>query len=214
VLGHNERMTPSPAEPAVRGEGSGQRERILRTALTLMSQHGVTGTSMRSLAAATGLNVATLYHYFPSKRDLLVAVLEEQGFLDDPAEDTPPALVQDLAPTLADLLTDILLSMVAVEDFIRLMLGEVMRGDETARAVGTELFDATEASLEHWLVDHRPRLCRVGEEVVLARMLRSLLVGLVIEHVAGVLDGGRGSGEVFRARAEEIASVLERAQPD
>ena len=53
-----------------------------------------------------------------------------------------------------------------------------------------------------------------AEAAVLARMLRSLLVGLVIEHVAGVLDGGRGSAGVFRARAEEIASVLERPLTD
>ena len=82
--------------------------------------------------------------------------------------------------------------MLEVEDFVRLMLGEVLRGDQTARGVGAELFDATEASLEHWLVDHRPRLCPPGDETALARMLRSLLVGLFIEHVAGVLDGGPG----------------------
>ena len=79
AVGHNGRMPSTRAEPTVPGEGHGQREHILSTALSLMSQHGVTGTSMRSLAGATGLNVATLYHYFPSKRDLLVAVLEERG---------------------------------------------------------------------------------------------------------------------------------------
>jgi AcrR family transcriptional regulator len=213
-LSHNEHVPTTRSDPAVPGEGPGQRERILGTALSLMSQHGVTGTSMRSLAAATGLNVATLYYYFPSKRDLLVAVLEERGFLTDPAVDAPPALTQDLAPTLADLLTNILVSMLEVEDFIRLMLGEVMRGDETARAVGTELFAATEASLEDWLVDHRPRLSPPGEEAMLARMLRSVLVGLVIEHVAGVLDGERGPTDVMRARAEEIALLLERSRAD
>ena len=201
---------PTPTVDSAAAGGHNQRERILGTALSLMSQHGVDGTSMRSLAAATGLNVATLYYYFPSKRDLLVAVLEERGFLAAPDDAAPPTLARDLAPTLADLLTDILLSMLEVEDFVRLMLGEVMRGDQTARAVGAELFDATEASLEHWLVDHRPPLCPPGDESVLARMLRSLLVGLVIEHVAGVLDGGHGSAEVFRTRAEEIASMLER----
>ena len=36
---------------------------------------------MRDLASAAGLNVASLYHYFPSKRDLLESVLIEQGFL-------------------------------------------------------------------------------------------------------------------------------------
>ena len=76
-----------------------------------MSQHGVDGTSMRDLAAATGLNVASLYHYFPSKRELLVAVLEEHGFVDNLAAASPPALSQDPATGLADLLTDILRSM-------------------------------------------------------------------------------------------------------
>ena len=63
--------------------GAGQRQHILDTALALMAQRGVDGTSMRDLAAATGLNVASLYHYFSSKHDLLVAVLAERGFLDD-----------------------------------------------------------------------------------------------------------------------------------
>ena len=33
---------------------------------------------MRQLAGACELNVATLYHYFPSKADLFRAVVEEQ----------------------------------------------------------------------------------------------------------------------------------------
>jgi AcrR family transcriptional regulator len=210
ALGHNGEVPATPPDPVTRAGAPNQRQHILRTALSLMSKQGVDGTSMRSLAAASGLNVASLYHYFPSKRDLLVAVLEERGFIDDPAAAPSPSLAQDPAPTLADLLTDILVSMLEVEDFVRLMLGEVMRGDQTARDVGTELFDATEASLERWLVDHRPRLCAPDDEEALARMLRSLLVGLLIEHLAGVLDGGRGSAEVFRARAEEIATLLER----
>ena len=66
---------------ATAGEGSATRRRILQIALTLMAQRGVDGTSMRDLASAAGLNVASLYHYFPSKRDLLESVLIEQGFL-------------------------------------------------------------------------------------------------------------------------------------
>ena len=42
---------------------------------------------MRDLAGAAGLNVASLYHYFPSKRDLLEAVLVEQGI--HPIESPP-----------------------------------------------------------------------------------------------------------------------------
>jgi AcrR family transcriptional regulator len=200
-------VTPSQREPAPRSEGTGQRQHILSTALSLMAQQGVDGTSMRNLAAATGLNVASLYHYFPSKRDLLVAVLEERGFVDDPTA-SQPSLSRDPAPGLADLLNDILQSMLEVEDFIRLMMGEVMRGDDTAYAVGNDLFAATQASLERWLDEHAPPLGPPGQQAALARMLRSLLVGLFFEYVAGVLDDDGDASTVFRVRAEEVSLLL------
>ncbi len=179
-----------------------------------MSQHGVDGTSMRDLAAATGLNVASLYHYFPSKRELLVAVLEEHGFVDNLAAASPPALAQDPASGLADLLTDFLLSMLEVEDFVRLMLGEVMRGDETAHAVGIDLFAATQTSLERWLDEAQPSLCEPASRPAMARMLRAMVVGVFMEHVAGVLsDDGSDPADVFRQRAREAAAFFERDRP-
>jgi AcrR family transcriptional regulator len=209
-LVHNGAVTSSATEPAGRPNGSTQRQHILNTALTLMSQQGVDGTSMRNLAAATGLNVASLYHYFPSKRDLLVAVLEERGL--DPASQRP-LLSEPASPRLADLLDEVLQSMLEVEDFIRLMLGEVMRGDQTAYAVGTDLFAATQELLEQWLAQREPTVDPPGGQEALARMLRTLLVGLLIEHVTGVLDpvaGGDGDAATkFRARAAEIAAIVE-----
>ncbi len=201
------------SEPVSRPEGTTKRQLILDTALSLMAQNGVAGTSMRDLAAATGLNVASLYHYFPSKRDLLVAVLDDRGFLSDLATASPSAMADSPATGLGDLLTDILQSMLDVEDFIRLMLGEVLRGDETATTVGSDLFAATQAALEQWLATNRPDLCAAGSRPALARVLRSLLIGLFFEHVAGVLaeDAGNAS-EVFRARAAEAASLLEPGQ--
>ena len=62
--------------------GADSRQRILDAALALMSEHGVAGTSMRMLAGAADLNVATLYHHFPSKADLLHAVLEQRRYLE------------------------------------------------------------------------------------------------------------------------------------
>jgi AcrR family transcriptional regulator len=197
-----------------RPDGSTQRQHILSTALSLMSHKGVDGTSMRNLAAATGLNVASLYHYFPSKQDLLVAVLEERGIVENLTAASEPSLDPADASGLADLLNDILQSMLEVEDFVRLMMGEVMRGDDTASAVGAGLFAATQASLEHWLGEHEPPLCPPGELAAMARMLRSLLVGLFFEHVAGVLDSEDDPVAVFRTRAEEVAALLdERTLP-
>jgi AcrR family transcriptional regulator len=175
-----------------------------------MSQQGVDGTSMRNLAAAAGLNVASLYHYFPSKKDLLVAVLEERGFIDGLAAAALPAISREPASGLADLLYDVLCSMLEVEDFVRLMMGEVMRGDDTAFAVGGDLFAATRESLEQWLDEHQPPLCPPEDKAGMARLMVSLLVGIFFEHVAGVLEAGTEPKAAFRVRAEEAAAVLER----
>jgi AcrR family transcriptional regulator len=198
-----------PGHDATRsGAPTSQRQHILDAALSLMAQRGVDGTSMRDLATATGLNVASLYHYFPSKRDLLVAVLDERGFLEGLATSRPPALVSGSTDGLAGMLNDMLSAMLEVEDFIRLMLGEVMRGDETAYTVGTELFTATQESLERWLRETEPELCAGPGAPEVARMLRAMIVGLFFEHVAGVLDDGGDTAAAFRQRAIEAAAVL------
>ena len=189
--------------------GATQRQHILDTALSLMAQRGVDGTSMRDLAAATGLNVASLYHYFPSKRDLLVAVLAERGFLDEVAITAPTPGESNARTLLADLLNELLQSMLEVEDFVRLMLGEVMRGEETALTVGNELINGTQESLERWITEDHPLLCRDPSSAApLARMLRAMLIGIFFEHVAGVLDPEIDTATAFRNRADEAAAVL------
>lgn len=220
----NGQMAPSrpPARAATQPEshdgrsGGGQRQHILDTALTLMAQRGVDGTSMRDLASAAGLNVASLYHYFPSKRDLLVAVLEERGLLGDLTDGGPEDLgSRDADDVLSGLLNIMLASMLEIEEFIRLMLGEALRGDETAMNVGGELMEGTLASLEQWLLDREPRLSEAAGAPVVARMLRAWLIGTFFEYVAGVMpeaDGG-ATLDAFRRRAYEAAKVLHSGVP-
>lgn len=204
IFPDNVQVTPTSDEQTA---AVSQRQHILDTALSLMAQRGVDGTSMRDLAAAAGLNVASLYHYFASKRELLVAVLEERGFIDDLAGAAGrAAIARDEVDGLVSMLDDILGSMLEVEDFIRLMLGEVMRGDETAFTVGTELFDATQTALERWLEESEPTVCEGPGAPAVARVLRAFLVGLFFEHLSGVLDGDPAAA--FRERAVEAAAVL------
>src|ERR1700722_16064566 len=103
---------PSDREDGV--VATSQRQHILNTALALMAQRGVDGTSMRDLASAAGLNVASLYHYFPSKRELLGPVLEERGFSAGLAAAGPGAPTRGASDGLADLPDDILRSMLEV----------------------------------------------------------------------------------------------------
>jgi AcrR family transcriptional regulator len=204
------------ADPA---EGSSTRHRILQVSLSLMSQKGVDGTSMRDLASAAGLNVASLYHYFPSKRELLEAVLIERGYLPVWAtEPRPPAdLTAELSAEskLAAVLADILVSMFEVEDFVRLMAGEAMRGEETARAVGVDLFTTFELALAEWIMANRPDLDeRVGAPAV-AHLLSAMVVGLFVQYAAGVGgDDDRDIATVLAERANEIARILGPFPPE
>jgi hypothetical protein len=101
--------------------------------------------------------------------------------------------------------------MMEVEDFISLMLGEVMRGDETAHAVGVDLFAATQDSLERWLDETQPSICDPASRPAMARMLRAMVVGMFFEHIAGVLsDSGEDPEDVLRTRAKEVAVFFDR----
>ena len=80
--------------------GQAKRAQILAAATELMAAHGVEGMTMRQLASACGLNIATLYHYFGSKSDLLGAIVGERHYdaglrnLDLPVDPTLPATLR------------------------------------------------------------------------------------------------------------------------
>jgi AcrR family transcriptional regulator len=64
----------------VRSEAS--RDRVLRAALQAIATNGFQGSSLAAIAADAGLTTAGLLHHFPSKEQLLVAVLAERDRLD------------------------------------------------------------------------------------------------------------------------------------
>lgn len=53
-----------------------RRERILQEAQQLFFSQGLKGVSMEAVAAAAGIKKANLFHYFPSKEALELAVLD------------------------------------------------------------------------------------------------------------------------------------------
>jgi AcrR family transcriptional regulator len=82
----SEDSTPRTAR-RVRGRPRGgnpaeTRERVLRAAARLFAQHGYRVTSMAGIAEAAGLSQTGLVHHFPSKEQLLAAVLERRDRTD------------------------------------------------------------------------------------------------------------------------------------
>lgn len=57
------------AEPAT-------RDRLVFTALKLFGEKGYLSTSIQDILKEAGANPGSLYHFFPTKQDLLLAVLE------------------------------------------------------------------------------------------------------------------------------------------
>lgn len=66
----------SPEEP-----GIDTRERLLRTAYELFTQEGFTAVGVDRIVAEAGVAKTSLYRYFRSKDDLVVAVLERHEAL-------------------------------------------------------------------------------------------------------------------------------------
>jgi AcrR family transcriptional regulator len=54
-----------------------KRRRVMEAAASLIAEKGYHETSMRDIAAALGMSAASLYHYFPGKEDLVVALQRE-----------------------------------------------------------------------------------------------------------------------------------------
>lgn len=59
-------------------KGIAKREEVLRAGLTVFAKNGYQKTSIRELAEAANLSQAGLLHYFGSKEELLVAILDRR----------------------------------------------------------------------------------------------------------------------------------------
>lgn len=179
------------------------RTRILDAALALMSEQGSAGASMRQLAAASDVNVATIYHYFPSKADILRSVMAERRYGERLSVDAPP---MDPAIPPRDRLVGVLewiwANALEEETVFRLLVGEALRGEEAATTSAAEVVDALAVTIESWLTAGFPE--HDGDVGALARVIRGQVFALVIEHLAL----GGVSVEAARQRAEELAAVV------
>ena len=94
-------------------------ERILQAASRLFAERGFNGVSIRVIAAAVGLNVATVHYHAGSKRDLYLKVIgrlyeEERALVEEFEQRAEEHTLQDpqafgeLLTWLADRLVDLL----------------------------------------------------------------------------------------------------------
>jgi len=66
-------QSPNLRRRSPRGQG---RARLVAAAGQLFAEHGVSGTSLRSIADRLGVTKAAVYHQFASKEEIVIAVAE------------------------------------------------------------------------------------------------------------------------------------------
>lgn len=105
------------------------KEKILVAAIALFAEKGYSGLSMRQLAQAVDMSVATIYHHFPDKNALYLAATQyafsgkEQEFAKVWQANCPPA------EKLRQFVRTLLALMAQDREFCRLVQREIMEAN-------------------------------------------------------------------------------------
>lgn len=178
------------------------RERILHVALDLTSRQGSDGTSMRELADACGVNVAALYYHFPSKAELLRAVIEERDYGAMMAEvEVPAAGTGPDAQRLHRLMLTIWEGIRGEAPVWRLLLAESCHYNADAEEVARTLVASFEDVASTWLTEE------FADLAVPVPVAARLLADFLFANLARVAIGGVTDTAISR-NAAELAEVI------
>lgn len=191
-------------------QGRAKRAEILAAATDLIAAHGIKGMTMRQLAAAAGLNIATLYHYFGSKSDLIGAIVDERHYdagLRDLALPVDPGLAP--RPRLEAVIAQLVNQALGELRLWRLLVGESLRDDAVALAEARRLSGALERAVARWLGDLFPELGSrpgvPGLDATTAVVTGQLLAAFLEEML---LDGADRPARIARRAAATAAVVF------
>jgi TetR/AcrR family transcriptional regulator len=123
---------PAPSKPIGRPRGKGaSKQRILAIATKLFADRGYAALSMRDIAAASQLNLPSIYHFFGGKENLYrscctsaFASISAQLGASLVAVSGPKARIKNFAVSLCEVLLE-------NRDFRRLLLQEIIMRDES-----------------------------------------------------------------------------------
>ena len=153
---------------------------------------------MRALAKECGLNVATLYHYFESKDELLAAVVAERQYGTRLA--AIPQIDHAAPPLdrLRTIWTTVWDGAMEEQSVWRLLLGEGIRGEGSVRPVAQELFTVMRDGLPVWIASALPEVVdAVACTELMIGQLFSGFVELIFNPDLDVSKIGRRNGDVL-----------------
>jgi AcrR family transcriptional regulator len=162
------------------------RQKIVEAAMELFWLKGYGSTSIADILSRTQLNSGSLYHFFPGKQDLLLAVLDEYRkgigpMLLEPAwakVDDPIERVFALLARYRGLILETDCTYGCPIGSIALELHEP---DESVRRLLAENFTGWVDAIEHCLIDGRARLPANSDLRALAEFVLTVMEGAVMQ---------------------------------
>ncbi len=183
-------------------------ERIVEAAVKLFAGRGFHGTSMRAIAGAAGVSIGAIYHHFPSKDAVFLAILREEyerrreAIEELKSFGLPP---QEMVRRIAQLHFELLERR---RDSVRLLSQMLPREHPRLRR---ELED-----LEEEFAGHVAHLLEEGMEEGEVRQCHSwiaayALLGMAKAVTARALAGDERAQELHRYGPGELAELAWRA---
>ncbi|MFL6057319.1 MAG: TetR/AcrR family transcriptional regulator [Rubrobacteraceae bacterium] len=164
-----------------------RRAQILEAAFEEFSEKGFKGATIKSIAAAAGLqSPALIYWYFPDKEALfrevlgnripvLRAVRDPAGLMDQPPEELLPMIAGRYLSTFDN---------PAAQRMVRLMMGEAMRRPEIADIFGNAVIKRVLGFLKSYMA-HQIELGRLRPHDV--RSSARAFMGMLLPQAGGKL---------------------------
>jgi AcrR family transcriptional regulator len=173
------------------------RAKLIRAARTLFARSGYAGVGTEEIVRRAGVTRGALYHQFPAKEDLFLAVYEQ--------------VEQELTERVAGLLGDIASPFAALRAGIRAFL-ETCRTPEVQRIV---LIDGPAVlGWERWREVAERNGLGLMESAVRAAVEAGEIAPLAVEPLAHLLMGALDEAALLVVRApdstEAVAATFER----
>jgi AcrR family transcriptional regulator len=187
--------------------GDVSRTRIIDAARELFGTQGFDSTTVRQIAEKVGLTDAALYYHFRSKREILAALW------DIPTGADVAGLRPD-GPLTAERLNQIVdatLEFCAANDhYLRLMVREILGGDQIAAALRQE----NRALLRRTFSEHLATVFPARDAEIKTEAIIALLFGAAVRlQIQTGGDFGRAStSPEFRDRVHRWVGTLARLE--
>jgi AcrR family transcriptional regulator len=177
-----------------------RRAQILAAASRVFARHGFHRTTVREIAREAGLADGTIYLYFASKRELLLALLGQLGRVDERQADFAAMAGVDARTFLDAYLRRRFADLGEWRQLFAAVIPEVL-ADADLRAAqieqATPAFEAAEAELARRMeAGELPR----RDPALATRVVAGTIIGLLVFDVMG--------DPVVRARWEDLPAFL------